>query len=316
MRWQFVALAVCLLTGHWFIAVLLASYIAYRWLQFSPQSAPITEEQRTPRFPSSPSLLPAEITDLLILRLDLGRQLADGTITREFYHHAVAQIDTLGTETLGRLAIAPASYHWRIGRENAWRLLIQRGLLPHSPPPWQSTRHEDGAQVHQPSQQLALPLPSRSPSPSDQSKAAQETRVTTPTPLPMQRATPVQPLPAETAILLEKAVSVPPPASPSPAPSPVLAPPSPAEDRPRPRESSGWKPTTPTALERALQVVSGWPALLVPFLVQNSLWFIGMFCIVAAATLLVSYTTGFDALLGSRHSEALTALWAPAVLGR
>ena len=46
-------------------------------------------------------------------------------------------------------------------------------------------------------------------------------------------------------------------------------------------------------MERALQTVSGWPAVLVPFLVQNSLWFIGMFCIVAAATLLVSYTTGF-----------------------
>lgn len=291
MRWQFVVLALCLLTGHWFIAVLLASYIAYRWLQFSPQSAPITEEHRASRFLSSTPPLPAEITDLLILRLDLGRQLADGTITKEFYYHAVAQIDTLGTETLGRLAIAPKTYRWRIGKENAWRLLIQRGLLPQSPPPWQSVRHDDGVQGHQPSQQLALPLPSRSPSPLDQRNASQETRVSTP--LHTQRSPLVQPLPVETAALLEKTVSVPPLSHPPLTPSPSLSPPSYAEDRPQPRESYEWKPTTPTALERALQAVSGWPALIIPFLVQNILWFIGGLCFIAGSIFLVSSTTGF-----------------------
>jgi hypothetical protein len=46
-------------------------------------------------------------------------------------------------------------------------------------------------------------------------------------------------------------------------------------------------------LERALQTVSGWPALIVPFLVQNILWFIGGLCFVAGSIFLVSSTTGF-----------------------
>ena len=311
MGWQFVALAVCVASGYWFIALLLACYIAYRWSQLPSESLSTKSDPAASRLPSMPSL-PQEITDLLILRLELGRRLADGTIPQEWYHHAVAQIDTLTTETLGHLAITPDGHRWRVGKETAWRLLLRRGLLPQSPPPWQSARAGGGEQLPQQPQQLALPLSPRSPSQRDQSTAPPATLVTSPTPLHTQPSTLVQPLPAETATLLGKTVSVPPSASPPLTLSPTLTPPSPTENRPQPRESSGWKPPAPTAMERALQVVSGWPAVLVPFLVQNSLWFIGMFCIVAAATLLVSYTTGFTkavSVSASLSAGTLFLLW-------
>lgn len=82
--------------------------------------------------------------NLVVLRLELARQLANGTMTQESYQHAVAHIDTLTTETLGQLAIAPDSPRWCARKEAAWELLVERGLLPHSPPPWQGARPAEG----------------------------------------------------------------------------------------------------------------------------------------------------------------------------
>jgi hypothetical protein len=53
-----------------------------------------------------------------------------------------------------------------------------------------------------------------------------------------------------------------------------------------------WAPATPNALERALQTASRWPALLVPFLLQNVLWFVCGLCFVAGSTFLISSTSG------------------------
>ncbi|MCP5158362.1 MAG: hypothetical protein H6974_13380 [Gammaproteobacteria bacterium] len=57
--------------------------------------------------------------------------------------------------------------------------------------------------------------------------------------------------------------------------------------------TADWCPTEPGLLERTLQVMSGWPVLIAPFLVQNIGWFIGGFCFVAGALFLVVNTTGF-----------------------
>ena len=307
MGWQFVALVICLFSGHWFVAFLLACVIVYRRFRSLPE---LPEATREPTSRSTPRRS-QEITDLLVLRLELGRQLAHGTMTQESYGQAVAHIDTLTTETLGQIEITPESLRWRAAKEAAWKLLIGRGLLPQSPPPWQGARPDSREQLLQEPRQLALPLPPRSPARQVWSTAPPETPVTPPTPL-SHPSPPVPPLLAETAALLETSTSVPPPASPPLTPSPVVASPSPTENRPQPRASSEWKPPAPTAMERALQAVSGWPAVLVPFLVQNSLWFIGMFCIVAAATLLVSYTTGFAkavSVSASLSAGTLFLLW-------
>lgn len=301
MGWLLIAFVVCLFSEQWFIAFLLACSMIYRWVRSTPELPAATHEP-PPHIPSAPRRS-QEVTDLLVLRLELARQLATGAITQESYRETVAHIDTLTTKTLEELDIAPDSRRWNHGKEAAWKLLIERGLLSYSPPPWQSAHLDAGEQFLQDPLQLPLPLPPRSASQPDQRAAPPAALITAPTPFP---APPVPPVPAETAVLLE-----PPTAVPSPASAP-LTPPPPAESPPQPRASAEWKPPGPTAMERALQAVSGWPAVLVPFLVQNSLWFIGMFCIVAAATLLVSYTTGFwkaVSVSASLSAGTLFLLW-------
>ncbi|MGH2671026.1 MAG: hypothetical protein ACRDH5_18265, partial [bacterium] len=61
--------------------------------------------------------------------------------------------------------------------------------------------------------------------------------------------------------------------------------------------SHAFRPAEPTLLERTLKAVSGWHALVAPFLVQNIGWFIGGFCFIAGSVFLVSYTTGFGKAL-------------------
>jgi hypothetical protein len=74
-----------------------------------------------------------------------------------------------------------------------------------------------------------------------------------------------------------------------------------------------WEPMAPSALERAMQAMAGWPALIAPFLVQNIGWFIGGLCFVAGSIFLVTYTTGFAKTLTSfavLSVYTLLLLWA------
>ena len=57
-----------------------------------------------------------------------------------------------------------------------------------------------------------------------------------------------------------------------------------------------------------MQTISGWPALLAPFLLQNIGWFIGGLCFVAGSIFLVAYTTGFAKTLTSFAVLALYTL--------
>jgi hypothetical protein len=86
---------------------------------------------------------------------------------------------------------------------------------------------------------------------------------------------------------------------------PVISKPAPAQPafrfvakqpkpEPEPLEAEAdWTPTEPSAFERLLERVSGWPQLAVPFLVQNIGWFIGGFCLIAGTVFLVRNTSGF-----------------------
>ncbi|MGH9424857.1 MAG: hypothetical protein ACRD2L_00900, partial [Terriglobia bacterium] len=186
MRWLLLALVLWLFTKQWLIATLVAAYCLHRyWSESSPRNTSTTSDRAiVPPQPTSPVRSQQEITDLLILRLELGRQLADGTITREFYSHAVAQIDTLGTETLSRLAIAPESQRWRASRDAAWNLLTQRRLLSPTPPPWKEYQSSSRETVWHQSQQLSLPLPSRSLPQREQSESPLTAIVTPPVQTP------------------------------------------------------------------------------------------------------------------------------------
>ncbi|MDM8523019.1 hypothetical protein QUF80_06555 [Desulfococcaceae bacterium HSG8] len=62
--------------------------------------------------------------------------------------------------------------------------------------------------------------------------------------------------------------------------------------------SSAWKPSEPGDLEKALRAVSGWPRVIIPFLVQNIGWFISAFLSVAGCIFLITTTeAGFERYL-------------------
>ncbi|MCP4688880.1 MAG: hypothetical protein GY859_12575, partial [Desulfobacterales bacterium] len=54
-----------------------------------------------------------------------------------------------------------------------------------------------------------------------------------------------------------------------------------------------WRPAKTGALERALETMSGWSSLAVPFMVRNIGWFIGGFLFIAGSIFLVIQTSGF-----------------------
>ncbi|MCB1771857.1 MAG: hypothetical protein KDJ31_19485, partial [Candidatus Competibacteraceae bacterium] len=87
----------------------------------------------------------------------------------------------------------------------------------------------------------------------------------------------IPPLPTETIASIQ------------PSPKPMVAS-HPVADAP---SAADWRPAEPGTLEKTLRTISGWPALIAPFLVQNIGWFIGGFCFVAGALFLVANTTGF-----------------------
>jgi hypothetical protein len=284
MGWLIAFLLVLIYAGHWFIACVLAGMYLYSRFRAKPLAeksssetgaSPLSASQLSPG-----SLSTQDLSDLLLLRLELGRLLAAGAIDRVFYEQTIEHIDTLSTEVLARWDLIPQNEQWRQRREAAWELLAQQRLLPPGPPPWHSEEQVDISPFTTPEQP--------------------RTTVTLP------------PLPTESAALLTQAPLVPPStalaASTGQPPQPQAtlasafqtASPAPVEPRlhaPPPVSTEtkdyGWQPAGPTVLERALQTVSGWPALLAPFLVQNIGWFIGGLCFVAGSILLVSYTTGF-----------------------
>ena len=248
----------------------------------SRESSPINVANRT-------------LIDLLILRNELARQCAAGKIDSVFFKGILKEINSLCDNSLIDLHITPDSQRWREGREAAWKLLVSQQIVVSGPPPWREINLTVGRSVETP-QQLTLPLQPRASSPLTmeiQQPIALEA-VTSPTQVPPTATLP--PLPSESAVLLKQAPVVPPvvtenDSSPSQGdfPSPLFISNSASHSV---STDEAWVPATPSVLERTLQTVSRWPALLVPFLVQNILWFICGLCFVAGSTFLISSTSG------------------------
>src|SRR5437899_2117912 len=168
MGWLIACILALLFTQHWFIALLLLVYIATRpRATFFGEKRPSEPARGSLPVPqSSASAFPVqETTDLLILRLELGRRLAAGEIDRAFYDRAIQDGDTLAREVLARFAIVPQSERWRQGQAAGWELLIRRRLLPPGPPPWHD--EEDAAVKQTSNLQPELSLQPESPRPTE-----------------------------------------------------------------------------------------------------------------------------------------------------
>lgn len=293
----------------------------------------LSQSDRATSFPPQPSThtvkLPnQQVSDLVVLRLEVGQLLVAGQIDRTLYEQVIERIDTLWSEILGGLGTLPESAQWQKGRDAAWELLIQHQPFPPGPPPWRATE-EAKPQLEQAWARKLGVKPQPAPLLKAESPNEALTLVSEPRPLAQPQGTVLIPplSPGSSDLLRESprqqrpAVSVPlrareserqptqPQTTPALSPSASLIPQAEQDDT----ADYAWKPTLPNALERALQTVSGWPALITPFLVQNIGWFIGGLCFVAGSIFLVSYTTGFaKALTVSTVLLAYTAfiLWA------
>ena len=277
------------LTHHQFLFFLLAGGGIFlyrrRRAQTSLTSTPQTASPQLPESRESSSTNTADraLIDLLILREELRRQHEAGKVDLTFYHEVTKKIDALGRKSLTDLYITPDSQRWRVGREAAWELLVLQRSVALGLPPWRKTTLAEERQVEG-EQQLTLPLQPRS-----SSRSAEEIQqpvvieaVTSPAQVPPTVTVPL--LPSESAELLKQTPAV-----------PIMGPESVSDTFPisvSPPTDESWVPATPSALERTLQAVSGWPALLVPFLVQNILWFICGLCFIAGSTFLISSTAG------------------------
>jgi hypothetical protein len=252
---------------------LLAGILLLVWLRTRHRLKALTElaswqanSATSPKPEMSAALSQRQVCELSVLRLELDHLRAAETIPAARYAELTEHIDAVLATVVQQSWATPHSLAWVQSRDAAWALLLQHRVMLPAQPPWHETTETGGVDM----QALAPPAHLYD-------DVAQSVAVP-----PLSMA-------AEAAISEGVAPSVPVPASHTPelplydGVEPELETPSDYALEPRP----------PSAVERALQAVSGWPALLIPLMVQNIGWFIGGFCFVAGSVFLVSYTTGF-----------------------
>src|SRR5215510_13323270 len=229
--------------------------------------------------------------NLVVLCLELSRLRAAGTLEPARYADLTAQIDTLWTNIVRHPGVAPQSQAWHEARTAAWELLVDQ-YMRREPPPW-AEETVPTPPVETPETDLFTP------------PAHLQTELLHRVEIPPRPATAAwTPPPAPPVTVPEAPEALVEAEQPVTAASPLSA---------TDTASYAWEPTAPSALERAMQAMAGWPALIAPFLVQNIGWFIGGLCFVAGSIFLVTYTTGFAKTLTSfavLSVYTLLLLWA------
>lgn len=233
---------------------------------------------------------PVDLENLLLLRLELQRQLEAGALSAERCQQLAAAVEETWRQHLRETGAWPENAAWQRRRAAAWNLLVQRAAIPLGLPPWQSV---DLPRAPTPMPEVATPV-----APIPAAPVARELALEPATVEDQPQAWESQPVSGPQA----EPLHLPPPAPIGHRPARAAAKPAPA-----------WRPTAPNPLEQALLALSGWPKLIAPFLVQNIGWFIGGFCFVAGALFLIANTSGFvNALVvyGSLLGATAFLLWA------
>ncbi len=270
----------------WLIAcVLLTLWLrARRWLKAMTELALVNSNTETGSDPEVRGLASyRQVYELSVLRLELSRLQATEVITATHYTALVDHIDAVLTNIVQQAWAEPQSRAWSKSRDAAWALLLLHRTVLSPLPPWHDAVEIERVEA----QELAPPKHL-----SDE--------ISQPVAIPaMSRA-------AEAAI--SEPIALPAPVA--DVGSFVSAPEFVNVETP---SSYALDPTPPSVVEQVLQAVSGWPARLIPFMVQNIGWFIGGFCFVAGLVFLVSYTTGFAKALTIftvLFAYTLLVLWA------
>ena len=255
-------------------------------LAAAPLSSPPVSSLPPPQLGSGRQQAPVDLENLLLLRLELQRQLEAGVLTAERHRQLIDELDEAWSQHLRETGAWPENAAWQRRRAAAWNLLTQRAVTPLGAPPW-------------PAAALA---PDRPPVQEEGIAASTVTASVAEQPA-------LEPLPVESSSLALE----PKPVTVSRSRQPVSPPPVRRPVRTAAKPAPVWQPTAPNPLEKALQALSGWPKLIAPFLAQNVGWFIGGFCFVAGALFLIANTSGFvNALVvfGSLLGATAFLLWA------
>ena len=248
------------------IILLVALIVARRQvreLQQRPVARSIPESPvESPPVRSAPVLggggryAPADLDNLLLLRLELQRLADAGVLEQERHRQLSDELDQLWEQHLRRGGMAPNSEAWRLRRAMAWNLLARESDTAPGAPPWQPA-------ALTPSVKAPSPLAGEGWGGGGES----------PEPPPVALPEPRLPLP--------------------PAPPVPVSRRAPKTGWEEPVPAADWRPAAPSPLEQALRALSGWPRLIAPFLAQNIGWFVGGFCFIAGALFLIANTTGF-----------------------
>ena len=244
----------------------------------------------TPMLGGNCRYAPADLENLLLLRLDLQRLRESGAVAEERFQQLADDLDRLWIQHLRAGGAQPENGIWQSRRAVAWNLLAQGSDAPLGSPPWQSAAPES------PSIPGIAAAPNNLPTFSLVAKADDlDAPLNPPLLLPPPHDSTEQPpsLPPFAIEMVDKPGS--------------------KWEEPGPAVADDWRPAVPGPLEKALQALSGWPKSIAPFLAQNIGWFIGGFCFIAGALFLIANTSGFiNALVVFASLSSATAflVWA------
>ncbi len=256
----------------WLIAIILAVLVfslhkEVKTLRAQVAAAEIKEPHPEDAFKLQQQAVHAD-RDLIVLRLQFESMCENGTLPASDFRELASAIDSYWGSDYHGVQPRRGSEVWWESCEAGWNLLKSRNLVPFKAPPWR-----------RPGEEAAVELAPASKTAESEVMPALPAAAAPPEPVAEQ---------AESSI-------------PEPAPPPAKS--KPAVEEPEAASfnaATAWPatwlksaPAEPGPLERVLQVMSGWPKVLVPFLIQNIGWFIGGFLFLAGTIFLVTYTTGF-----------------------
>ncbi len=248
----------------------------------------------TPGSPRLGALSPRDVTSLLVLQHELDQQLEAGGLDAGAHQDLSGSLQAVWVRQLAEGGYSPDTGKWRSRLEEAWTVFVRQLPEPPGAPPWQASPEPEKPRetIARAPVSDAAPIPSTPHPPTPAHEAHPPTRHP-----PAHEPYAVAPAPPEPAPIAARADDVeaspaadpPPPATSFDPPHPAT----PADAEPAGTAAFAFAPAVPSALAEAVEVVSGWPRLVAPFLVQNIGWFIGGFCFVAGTLFLLSVTTGF-----------------------
>lgn len=301
MEWTLLVLvaALWLLSPFILLIVLIVTRRQLRQARLRLDANPSTDAQGGPGMRTAPALsvsggnarcAPADLENLLLLRLELQRLLESGALSLERGQSLNAELDRVGLRHLDAGGIGPDNALWQQRRALAWSLFGQMAERPLGPAPWLSV--------------VPVPAPAPASAPAPEPSSVPDVQHEPPAVPRLELEPQAPPLPPPRPLTQHPSAAAPWPAPASAStPAPEIV----------PVESDNWRPAAPSPLEKALQTLSGWPRLIAPFLAQNIGWFIGGFCFLAGALFLIAHTEGFvNALVvfTSLFSFSTFLLWA------